>query len=90
MYYIRIYNVLLNMFIFLSVVLQKNIIYFKLFVKVLFGILKFYIVGLLLCLLRIKIKVFFFSLEFESFEGIKFVFMYGKSFKKEENLYVYV
>lgn len=89
MYYIRIYNVLLNMFIFLSVVLQKNIIYFKLFVF-LFGILKFYIVGLLLCLLRIKIKVYFFSLEFESFEGIKFVFMYGKSFKKEENLYVYV
>lgn len=56
----------------------------------LLGIPKLYTAGLLLCLLRINmIKVFLSPSKFESFEGTKFVFMYGKSFKKEENLYVY-
>lgn len=63
-------------------------VYFKL-LAFLLGIPKLYTAGLLLCLLRIKIKVFLSPSEFESFEGTKFVFMYGKSFKKEENLYVY-
>lgn len=90
MYHIRIYNVSSNMLILSSVALQKNIIhvYFKL-LAFLLGIPKLYTAGLLLCLLRIKIKVFLSPSEFESFEGTKFVFMYGKSFKKEENLYVY-
>lgn len=82
MYHIRIYNVSSNMLILSSVALQKNIIYFKLLAKVLLGIPKLYTAGLLLCLLRIKIKVFLSPSEFESFEGTKFVFMYGKSFKK--------
>lgn len=82
MYHIRIYNVSSNMLIHSSVALQKNIIYFKLLAKVLLGIPKLYTAGLLLCLLRIKIKVFLSPSEFESFEGTKFVFMYGKSFKK--------
>lgn len=85
MYHIRIYNVSSNMLILSSVALQKNIIYFKL-LAFLLGIPKLYTAGLLLCLLRIKIKVF---LSPSEFEGTKFVFMYGKSFKKEENLYVY-
>lgn len=88
MYHIRIYNVSSNMLILSSVALQKNIIYFKL-LAFLLGIPKLYTAGLLLCLLRIKIKVFLSPSEFESFEGTKFVFMYGKSFQKEENLYVY-
>lgn len=88
MYHIRIYNVSSNMLILSSVALQNNIIYFKL-LAFLLGIPKLYTAGLLLCLLRIKIKVFLSPSEFESFEGTKFVFMYGKSFKKEENLYVY-
>lgn len=87
MYHIRIYNESSNMLILSSVALQ-NIIYFKL-LAFLLGIPKLYTAGLLLCLLRIKIKVFLSPSEFESFEGTKFVFMFGKSFKKEENLYVY-
>lgn len=86
MYHIRIYNESSNMLILSSVALQ-NIIYFKL-LAFLLGIPKLYTAGLLLCLLRIKIKVFLSPSEFKSFEGTKFVFMYGKSFKKE-NLYVY-
>lgn len=55
----------------------------------LLGIPKLYTAGLLICLLRIMIKVFLSLSKFESFEGTKLVFMYRKSFKKEENLYVY-
>lgn len=51
------------MLILSSVALQKNIIYFKL-LAFLLGIPKLYTAGLLLCLLRIKIKVFLSPSEF--------------------------
>lgn len=88
MYHIRIYNVSSNMLILSSVALQKNIIYFKL-LAFLLGIPKLYTAGLLLCLLRIKIKVFLSPSEFESFEGLNLCLCMGKVLKKEENLYVY-
>lgn len=71
------------MLILSSVALQKNIIYFKL-LAFLLGIPKLYTAGLLLCLLRIKIKVFSLRQSLRVLRVLNLCLCMGKVLKKKK------